>query len=559
MGDEREFKIRITGDASSSVAAFQQAGQAAQQTKSKLAELTAEQKAQATDGQGAGGVQEDSKNTEELTKKTGFLNLKKTELKKLVRELRHEFPIAAQAGKMMMNPVVASLTLGIGAFSYLKQKLDEWNKALDEAGARNASRDFLPGIEAKKSAMHEAAVSAAEFETALKNIGAAEDEFKTKVAGAIDKLHEFINAQAEVNSAAEAKELAEVDLKQKTGKIDEVGAIKARAAIKERYRKMQDDLKTKGEQEELKLQESELEKDKATAPALAVAAKEAAKKRDALKAKAAKSKADLAAGEKKSNKEGTGEYDVELNKALDAQTEVENKWGAVAGDTSPQAAAARGIAQGKLAEAAKAVEEARRTRDMQARFNEKNRGLIDNTETSLLPQATEDAATAQKRAKDNADRISELGRSLPLKREVLGIRERGREMAGGLKDQTTAMDASGQIAEKLNQGREKEKQLLDTVSNAAHSGNAVKEEVVKALNAIHQQNEALAAELRARIASLEGTRKASVPSTWSRTGRWSITGWRRPWLTGVFRRMESRLSSATWRWIRSGWSCRWRT
>lgn len=513
MGDEREFKIRITGDASSSVAAFQQAGQAAQQTKSKLAELTAEQKAQATDGQGAGGVQEDSKNTEELTKKTGFLNLKKTELKKLVRELRHEFPIAAQAGKMMMNPVVASLTLGIGAFSYLKQKLDEWNKALDEAGARNASRDFLPGIEAKKSAMHEAAVSAAEFETALKNIGAAEDEFKTKVAGAIDKLHEFINAQAEVNSAAEAKELAEVDLKQKTGKIDEVGAIKARAAIKERYRKMQDDLKTKGEQEELKLQESELEKDKATAPALAVAAKEAAKKRDALKAKAAKSKADLAAGEKKSNKEGTGEYDVELNKALDAQTEVENKWGAVAGDTSPQAAAARGIAQGELAEAAKAVEEARRTRDMQARFNEKNRGLIDNTETSLLPQATEDAATAQKRAKDNADRISELGRSLPLKREVLGIRERGREMAGGLKDQTTAMDASGQIAEKLNQGREKEKQLLDTVSNAAHSGNAVKEEVVKALNAIHQQNEALAAELRARIASLEGTRKASVPST----------------------------------------------
>ena len=159
------------------------------------------------------------------------------------------------------------------------------------------------------------------------------------------------------------------------------------------------------------------------------------------------------------------------------------------------------------------MEEARRTRDMQARLNEKNRGLVDNTETSLLPQATEDAATAQKRAKDNAERVNELGRSLPLKREVLGIRESGREMAGGLKDQATAMDASGQIAEKLNQGREKEKQLLETVTSAAHSGNAVKEEVIKALNAIHQQNEALASELRARIASLEGTRKASVPST----------------------------------------------
>ena len=115
----------------------------------------------------------------------------------------------------MLNPIVAAFTGAIAIFGYAKQKLEEWNQALDAAAARNASKDFLPGIEAKKTALDQAAASAAEFATSLANVGKAEDKFKTSVSQAIDKLHEFMNAQAEVNSASEERRLAEVDLKQK--------------------------------------------------------------------------------------------------------------------------------------------------------------------------------------------------------------------------------------------------------------------------------------------------------------------------------------------------------
>jgi hypothetical protein len=66
-----------------------------------------------------------------------------------------------------------------------------------------------------------------------------------------------------------------------------IGAIKQRGAIRERYRKMQDDLKTKGEQDEIKLQETELEHDKQTQPTLSQAAADARKRRDELKARRA--------------------------------------------------------------------------------------------------------------------------------------------------------------------------------------------------------------------------------------------------------------------------------
>jgi FtsZ-binding cell division protein ZapB len=50
---------------------------------------------------------------------------------------------------------------------------------------------------------------------------------------------------------------------------------------------MQDDLKTKGEQDEIKLQETELEHDKQTQPTLSQAAADARKRRDELKARRA--------------------------------------------------------------------------------------------------------------------------------------------------------------------------------------------------------------------------------------------------------------------------------
>jgi len=101
-----EIKIVTSADLAAAKAAAQELTNVATATKASASAAT-----------------EDGQNTEELARQTGFLSLKKTELKKLVRELGHEFPIAGMAGRMMMNPIVASLSLGIMAFSAAKKAL----------------------------------------------------------------------------------------------------------------------------------------------------------------------------------------------------------------------------------------------------------------------------------------------------------------------------------------------------------------------------------------------------------------------------------------------------
>jgi len=478
-----EFPIKITGDASSLVAASQQTNTALGSTKTKLAELTPEQNAHtAAMGTGGKALQEHAKDTEEVATKTGFLNLKKTELKKLTRELAHEFPIAGLAAKLMMNPIVAGLTIAIGVFGAAKKALDDWNAKLDAAAAQNASKDFLPGIEAKKAALDAAKVSAADFAVAIANIGKAEDKFKTSIAQAIDKLHEFTNAQAEVNSSGEAKELAEVDLKQKSGKLDEVGAIKARAGIKERYRKIQDDLKTKGEQDEVKLQETELQHDKASQQSLMTAAQEARKKRDGLKARRAQAEKDLEEGKKKQ-----AEYDTEYEEAQTAADEAGTAEGLVGSGEVP------GESVGVEADAR--LEEAKRKRDLQRKFNERTKALMKSIDEQRLPGAEGDASVAETRAKSNADRVDELERTLPGKREVLGIRQQGRAVAGKLKDETTELETTGRITDEKNQGDDKLGQLQKQIVQAAQSGKRVSEETLEALRAQESHNLKVAKEL----------------------------------------------------------------
>jgi hypothetical protein len=495
MSDEIfEYKLRTTAEGSGAKETAQGLDKVADSAK-KFSEASKEAAQSAT---------EDAKHTEEQTKQTGFLSLKKTELKKLVRELGHEFPIAGMAARAMMNPIVAAFTGAIAIFGYAKQKLEEWNQALDAAAERNASKDFLPGIEAKKDALGQAATSAAEFATSLANVGKAEDKFKTSVSQAIDKLHEFINAQAEVNSAGEAKELAEVDLKQKTGKLDEVGAIKQRTAIRQRYRKAQDDLKTKGEQDEIKLEETELEHDKDSQISMVAAAADARKKRDALKARRAQAQKDLEQGKKKE-----AEYEQEFGAAAEAV------------DSGPRGlnASPWDGGQGRGNDSAAAVEkleEARRQRDAQRKFNKANEDLINKLDQSQLPDAEGAASVADARAKSNAERVNELERTLPGKREVVGIREKGREVAGGLKDQTGGIEAAAQIAGELAQGQAKEAQLQEQVARSVESGTAVRVETLNALKAVIKHDQELTAELKAltqRMESHDNSRKLSPPGT----------------------------------------------
>ena len=60
MGDQAQFPIQITGDASSLVAATQQTNTSLESTKIKLAELTPEQKAATAAMTGAGQAMQDT-------------------------------------------------------------------------------------------------------------------------------------------------------------------------------------------------------------------------------------------------------------------------------------------------------------------------------------------------------------------------------------------------------------------------------------------------------------------------------------------------------------------
>jgi len=124
MGDIKDFEMKIVASADLA---------AAKATAQELTNVATATKASAS------AATEDGQNTEELTRKTGFLSLKKGELKKLVRELGQEFPIAGMAGRMLMNPILAGLSLGIMAFGAAKKALDDWNAALDATAAANAS------------------------------------------------------------------------------------------------------------------------------------------------------------------------------------------------------------------------------------------------------------------------------------------------------------------------------------------------------------------------------------------------------------------------------------
>lgn len=481
-------------------------------------------------------AQKDAGASDEAAKKTGFLSLKKTELKKLVRELGHEFPLAGQAAKAMMDPVLAAFMGAIAIFGHAKQKLEEWNKALDEAAEKNAGKDFLPGIEAKSKSLHEAAVSSAEFHESLKNIGAAEDEFSAKVKLAIDKLHEFMAAQAEVRNASEASEIARINLAEKQGKMTGTQAIVARAGVKERYRKMGEEQQTAGENAELAMKEKELAHAKGQAGSLEAdyATKKAAA--DKLRAAQAQATADMPVDTKRLEEAEKAKL-AELDKAQAAREKAEaakrasqgmgGNWGGSFETTREEETAAK-EAEAKANAAVAAFDAAKKKVDQ-------DKAAMDEIPIKGAPVFSA-ARMAEQRAMNNANRIEALGQETTTLREILPIRQGGRAEAGRIKSGTAAMEVQGELQDKFNAGRDKERQLSDHIDHSVTAGSPVDTKTIQSYQGQVEQNQQLGrvitagnkmvgdaisknsevtaasyAELAKRLSSLENTRKLNPP------------------------------------------------
>lgn len=399
-----EFQIKITGDASGLVEA------------SKKAESA------------LGGIEKATEGSAERSK----------ELKKVLGELGREFPILGTLGRAAMNPIIAVAGLATMAFTHAKKALDDWNAAMDEAQKRAASADFAQGMAARADAARDAASGTAAFGTELRNALETEDDFAKKTQTAIDKLHEFRNAQTEVSSAAEAADMAAIDAAQKTGSLSEVEAISARGKVRERYREERLLAQKKAEEEEIRLREEELRQAEADLPRQAQQAEQAKQLRDTLKGRLAQAEKDLVEGRKKLT-----EYNEEVAKALDKQAKAENAMAAANRAEGPygdmmRQSAARGLGAAQE-EASRVVAQ----RDAQAGLNVRNQRTILDIQGAWLPSAENDAAARRSAALGTAARISSIEHDLPIHREALGIRQEGRRAVAGFQAEA---DAYGRMA-----------------------------------------------------------------------------------------------------------------
>jgi hypothetical protein len=465
--------------------------------------------------QATAGVGQLGDAVEGTAKKSEFLGLKTGELKRLTRELGHEFPLAGMAARAMINPIVGAFTAAIAIFGYAKQKLEEWNKALDESAARNAGKDFLPGIEAKAKSLNEAAGASAAYHESLKQIGAGEDEFSTKVKLAIDKLHEFIAAQTEVRNAAEANEIARVNLAEKQGKISGSQGIVQRAGIQERYRKMGEAQQTQGENAELGLKQKELAHDKAQAQDLEADYMKKKAAADKLRAAQAEGAGDLPNAQK-AREEAEKELKVVQAKATAARETATRAQRTTAG-LGPGFGGSQGDAAAE--QNARAAEEAARLAEQdlnRARNREaQDKRAIDEIPVQGAPIFAAERTAAQK-ATNNSQRIPELEQQVTLLQETLPMRQNARAMASGLKSSTAAMNTEGALVDKVNQGGEKEAQLSEHVTQSIESGSALKVSMIEALKKQKKDNEetkAILDEYAAAIERLNNIRKSSVPGS----------------------------------------------
>jgi hypothetical protein len=420
MSDENRVEIPIvttadTGGAQRQAVAIKEVAQA-----SKEANVATRDGASATADHG--------KEVEDLEKKTGFLNLRKTELKKLVRELGQEFPIAAQAARAFMNPLVFALTMAIGLFAKAKEALDSWGVRMDEMAKRNAGRDFLPGIEAKKQALHEAAVEAAGFQSSLAAIGTAEDTFIKKMDASITKLHEWIAAQAEVNNAAEARELAGVNLQEKLGRLTPEQAILKRGDIKTKYETKADALKTEAENKEFEAKRAELGHLQTEAPSLQKERDTRAAAVAALKSRLAQNKKDVET-QKSFLPEDEKTYDeasAKFDKAREYYQQV-SKFG--------HTGAIKDLDELEFSKAKEEMEQATAIRDRRRLFIKQLQDKADKGEIGLQG-AGKALDVSSQRVTQNRERQKALGEEITGLQDTLPMRQQSRQQAGALKQQT---------------------------------------------------------------------------------------------------------------------------
>lgn len=178
---DREFKILITGEASSAVAA-------------------AEQTAQAFKGVEAAATASNTK-TAESTKDVA---VKQAELKKVVNELSRDFPALGLAARLAMNPLVAGLTGIISYFAKLRQEADATTSALQPTPFLTMAAAMADLAEAQR----QAEVESYKYRSGVEALAQSKQTLAEKTAAYIGLLKEEEASQRKLMEAQKRVELA---------------------------------------------------------------------------------------------------------------------------------------------------------------------------------------------------------------------------------------------------------------------------------------------------------------------------------------------------------------
>ncbi len=188
--------------------------------------------------------------TDEAAEKTKLFSGHSNELKKVIQELSREFPIAGLALKAFASPIGATLTVAIGFFVAIKRQIDETNSKLDEMADR-AAKPLASFAENFRNAQNAATEANREFQKGLDALAENASEIGKDADAAVAKLQRYTVAQIELNNAAKAAAIAQVNRDEELGPgkggITQQEAIKRRSQINNFYDAEENKTRSQGE------------------------------------------------------------------------------------------------------------------------------------------------------------------------------------------------------------------------------------------------------------------------------------------------------------------------
>lgn len=466
MPDETiEYQIKTTAD----VAGQKQTVQANQQVAAS---------AKAVGGEIKDRLNPAVENYKESTKRaagaTSELTARKTDLKKMVRELGQEFPILGLAGRLAINPLVGLVTVLMAAMAGLKSAFD---RIITASNTGIFAGSFRASLEQTTKQVTDSQVAWNAFLQTLEGVATAQETIVTNARQAIAALRQEHVALTEQTNAEKARDLARINLQEAQGKLNAPEAIRARMELESRYARKAYQETIAAREEELtskRKEQSEFERGAGVA------------EREAATARAAADEADSRLAQYKALVEGT-------KKAL--------------GETEKQIKALQGvtlIGPGHYA---------------QLHSAEALRGQLKASLWRLEPQAADvetAAALARKRYEESKGSAAQLrGSATKLAGEITAeqaLADSSYIAAGGT--MRTGMDT--RLLSAAAETARGASQIRTEVESAMATGNAVKADTLRLLRDWTAGERRLAAalhELDSRVGSLENGRAMHPPGT----------------------------------------------